>query len=396
MINKLLLSAAIVALTAAPALAQISFSADLRCEPANACGSQCGCGHPGVSDCGCADTTGCGCGIAGNRGRNIVRNIGGGGLQNRRGGGLFSRFGGGQNDNCGCGTGAPSCECGARGCASGGCGEASGCGGCGEASGCGGCGEASGCGGCGEASGCGGCGEASGCGCGSAREPVGQSYFQEGTGCGCGGNVYDGGCAQTCNDSCGSSRYISRFGGWNGARDFVIDNGGTENRTTFKEGYVLGTAFGREIGCNRRVELEFASRKNSADEFLVDVAPNIIASDISGDVRAYSAMFNILQDSDRCILGATPYVGGGFGAMYMDGDIFDANNNCNLDELVLAYQAIVGASRKVNSRVSVFTEYRFLGTTDFDVPCTDLVGLTTTTETDYTAESVVFGFRMRR
>ncbi len=231
------------------------------------------------------------------------------------------------------------------------------------------------------------CGSAAGC-TGSVAAvggEVGANYFDSAT-------VDDCGCAPT-------QKYISMFGGWNGLQDFVNPDGnGNDTRSSFKEGYVLGTAFGRQVAPNRRRELEFAYRNNSADEQMLRQAGNTVSAvNIDGRVEAYSFMVNEIYDTNRCILGFTPYLGGGIGAVYLDGDITDGTgNNCGLGETAFAYQAFAGLNRSISNRASLFTEYRFFGATEVDADCTTAGSVATQQSVEYKAESINFGIRIMR
>ena len=185
--------------------------------------------------------------------------------------------------------------------------------------------------------------------------------------------------------------YFKVFGGTNTAHDFTELAGGIPVRSSFRDGFMYGTARGRQIAPNVRLELESTFRKNSFDQIS---GPGLGSADQAGRIDVTSVMMNTIFNADRCILGTTPYVGLGVGGAYVDVDSSIPGTTFDVDELTFAYQALIGTERQLSSRVNAFAEYRYMGTSDFDVDANS--GGPFTFERDYTAENFVFGFRFKR
>jgi opacity protein-like surface antigen len=231
--------------------------------------------------------------------------------------------------------------------------------------------------GCGTDSGCGG-----GCDAGAGCCGVGQNYF---------GSCGD--CDDCCDTGCG--RYISVFGGWNWLHD-MVDDRAPDTRFTTRDGWIAGVAFGKQINCNLRREFEFAYRRNTADQLIQDGPNGPFALDADGDIKASSAMFNLLLQPSCCIMGIRPYAGGGIGVGYIDADTIVASNLITSDDLDFAWQIRAGVEKQINCRTSLFVEYRYFAIPDADF----LVNVTPTVSAplvaDYEAENLAFGINFRR
>ena len=188
------------------------------------------------------------------------------------------------------------------------------------------------------------------------------------------------------------------FGGWNGLNDMEFQSPmATGLLAIFQEGWAGGASFGRQVTCNRRQEIEFAYRQNSSDELLLTTPNGTTAEPLTGRIEAYSAMFNMAFDLDRFqILGATPYVGGGVGAAYIDGNFAARTVACDIDEAVFAWQGFGGFEKQISCRVSAFAEYRYFGTSDAQIDCAVTGGGTFSDDVRYTAENIFFGVRIVR
>ena len=102
-------------------------------------------------------------------------------------------------------------------------------------------------------------------------------------------------------------------------------------------------------------------RTVTGDQWLVNGVP----SNWSGHGYAYSFMANLVRDLNGLqFRGITPYVGGGIGLMLIDGSMTGALGTIDLEDEAFAYQFIAGASKSIRSDVELFTEYRYLGTTE--------------------------------
>jgi opacity protein-like surface antigen len=233
--------------------------------------------------------------------------------------------------------------------------------------------------GCGTDSGCGG-----GCDAGAGCCGVGQNYFGGG-----------GGCGDCCDTGCG--KYISVFGGWNWLHD-LVDDQAPDTRFTTRDGWIAGVAFGKQINCNLRREFEFAHRRNTADQ-LINNGPNgPFAQDADGDIKATSAMFNLLAHPSCCIMGVRPYVGGGIGVGYIDADANVGRTLFTSDDLAFAWQLRAGVEKEINCCTSLFVEYRYFAipNADFLVTLPPLVAGGGPVVADYEAENLVFGVNFRR
>ena len=113
-----------------------------------------------------------------------------------------------------------------------------------------------------------------------------------------------------------------------------------------------------------RAEGEFSFRSNTADEWSVNGA----TGDYSGHIFSYSSMFNLYRDFQRAeVAGFTPYVGAGIGLAILDGEFTTNMTDIEIDDEVLAYQFMLGATKSINRSVDLFTEYRFYSTSEVDV-----------------------------
>ncbi len=145
--------------------------------------------------------------------------------------------------------------------------------------------------------------------------------------------------------------YVSIRGGLSLLSD--SDIGGTPAQLTYDLGYVVGGAFGYDFG-NLRAEGEIGYSENDLDA-LTGPGGSLPAN---GDVSILSFMANgyFEHTFNPAIEG---YVGFGMGVANAE-----LSGTGSVDDTVFAYQAILGASFVVNSTVSAFTEYRYLGTSD--------------------------------
>lgn len=229
-----------------------------------------------------------------------------------------------------------------------------------------------------------------------------HSMFDRGCDSACGDSACDSGCDShggygerlrtlwKSNDDCcpESCNYVSLFGGWSFLHDYNSDAFGGVNGT-FSDGWGIGGAVGRRLGYGLRGELEGSFRSNTADQ----VAALGTLTDWSGHASAFTAMANLYYDINALeFAGVTPYIGGGIGVSAFDADIDTLIGPVDVHDAAFAYQAIVGASKRVNRNLDVFTEYRYLGNTKVNV---DVAGAPFGhTRPEY--ENVFFGVRFNR
>lgn len=225
----------------------------------------------------------------------------------------------------------------------------------------------------------GGC-DSSGCGGGCDSSGNGRGW---GGGCdssgqgGCGGGCDSSGCGGGCDSSCGGcesvaagcgccDRYRKFFGGWNNPGDMdVVTTGGPASSVEFNDGWAVGLARGRKIGCNWRWESEVVWRNNTNDSYDIGNGP----IDLTGNINVISGQQVLIRDLNNIkLLGATPYIGGSVGGAYVDADFFEAGVQTGaISDSAFAYQALFGVERQLQGRAIAFAEYRFFGTTDLEL-----------------------------
>lgn len=177
--------------------------------------------------------------------------------------------------------------------------------------------------------------------------------------------------------------YIS--GGIGGVlpRDSDIDGTGINAEAEYDPGLAGAAAIGTTFGSNWRGEAEFSYRGADID----DVSG---AANSSGDVTGAAVMFNGFYDFNS---GSnwTPYVGVGAGPMRLDVDGAAPIGGSRIDDSdwVLAAQAIGGLGYRINDRLGLFTDYRFLVTTDSDFRTDN----GTAVESEYSEHRIMIGLR---
>ena len=186
------------------------------------------------------------------------------------------------------------------------------------------------------------------------------------------------------SDGCGG-RYRSVFGGWNDLQDF---DGNTVDMS-FNDGFILGTARGRYLKENLRMEWESNWRNNSGENLVTAAAGT---TPLGGQFNMFSTMINTVKEFGSGRI--QPYIGAGIGLGIQDGDLVDINgNNYRLDDWRFAYQGIAGLNLVSSDRTDFYVEYRYYGNTEAQIE--DNTG----TEFDsfiLNSENVVFGFRFKR
>lgn len=231
-------------------------------------------------------------------------------------------------------------------------------------------------------------------------QPVlGRSYLNQG---GCDGGGCDaggcdagvrgaGGCdagacgatssCDCCNTCC--DRYLKVFGGWNNLQDLNTGITALNNpEIDFNSGWALGVARGRRINENWRRELELVYRNNTVDT----------AGGDSGNINVMSFGNLLIRDLNNVsLLGATPYVGGGIGGVYVDADYVLGGNPAAISDNAFAWQGLVGMQKQVNDRMFCFAEYRYLGTTDLE-----LEAFNNDYDVQYQTQDLFFGIRICR
>lgn len=202
-------------------------------------------------------------------------------------------------------------------------------------------------------------------------------------------------------DAC-SRTYVSILGGWNDA-DSYFGNDEEEmpppptpaiREGTFNDGWAIGGAIGRQVNQAVRGEFEFTFRSNTADQWAVNGVP---VGEWDGDLFAYSLMTNLYHDfANLRFHGWRPYVGGGIGIAFLDGDFSTAMLDLEIDDELFAYQFMAGANKTLTSNVDLFLEYRYFATDDFDLVNRTPMPAVGFGKDDYEADSIFVGFRVYR
>mgnify|MGYP003626734952 CR=1 FL=1 len=177
--------------------------------------------------------------------------------------------------------------------------------------------------------------------------------------------------------------YISGGVGAVFPRDSDVDGTGVNSNVEFDAGPVGSLAIGSTFGGNWRGEMELSHRE-------VDIDSVSGAAGSTGDVSGTAMMFNGFYDFSTGS-NFTPYIGAGVGPMRLDVDGASpfGGASINDDDWVLAGQAIAGIGYRINDRLGLFTDYRFLATTDADLTTSTGVDL----ESDYSEHRVMIGLR---
>lgn len=226
-----------------------------------------------------------------------------------------------------------------------------------------------------------------GCGCDGGTVP-------QGCGCDVGGSYF-------VNEGCGShygcGDYATVFGGWNGVVDPTWNIGTNSYRGQLEEGFIVGTAIGRRISCNRRSELEFAFRHNEADLLRTTTPNGTTSQSIDGDLQAISAMLNTYLETSRTFLGARPYAGVGAGLAYIDADFATGPGSiCYIEDAAFSWQLMAGFERQLGPRASFFAEYRYFMADNVDMTCITAGAGTDVVPFEYDAENILIGIRIVR
>ncbi|MEQ1755227.1 MAG: OmpA family protein [Micropepsaceae bacterium] len=168
---------------------------------------------------------------------------------------------------------------------------------------------------------------------------------------------------------------------WIGDTDFSFDSAydydlkslsspyGQYGTLDFNTGWAALATIGYGFERNWRVELEAGYRSNETDSFFSGKIPSMSLEAIAcesdwcggpyvnkGDLDEWSFMANVIYDiplTDRLDLN----IGVGAG---MDRAHFKDNNGVNDSDWNFAYQGIVGLSYKINSRLDLTLNYRYL------------------------------------
>jgi len=156
-------------------------------------------------------------------------------------------------------------------------------------------------------------------------------------------------------------------------------SGGTVN---FDTGGVAAVFIGKRLDQNWRGEAELARRG-------LDLS-SVSGTTASGDAKATSLMGSAFYDLDVKAV-VQPYIGAGvgFAKVEMDGASPFGGSTINDSDTIGAFQAIAGASYRLNDQIDLFADYRYFATADADF--TTAAG--TRTSMDLSTHSVMAGLR---
>lgn len=149
--------------------------------------------------------------------------------------------------------------------------------------------------------------------------------------------------------------YIGGGAGLNYHEDSDIQGIRLNGEAEFELGFVgmgvIGYAFN-----GPRIEGELSYRINGTDRAAVtNTGIGPVVSNPNGGFSTFAAMTNFYYDIDIGSL-ITPYIGAGIGGAYSEYTTIG-------DEVVFAYQGIVGASLDLGNNMEGFADYRYFGTT---------------------------------
>ncbi len=145
---------------------------------------------------------------------------------------------------------------------------------------------------------------------------------------------------------------------WGGGR---MD--GTDSQNTVGMGFMVGYDFYARSETPVRVEVEYAFRSNFKGESNMSYGSNHVKSSL--DYNMHTLMANAYYDFyNESIF--TPYVGGGIGMAFLDGQIdmeFDGRQYSNdMDDTLFAWHVGGGVGVAVTENVTADLGYRYLGT----------------------------------
>ncbi len=143
----------------------------------------------------------------------------------------------------------------------------------------------------------------------------------------------------------GGDWYVSVFGGYSNIGSIDTDYDGYDAEHEFDDSYVLGVAVGTTVspGLRAEIELSYSSYEGGDIDFINGGA--VYSYDSEGDADLTFLFGNIWYDIPTASLGgATPYVGGGIGAVRLSVDSLFEAPSFGYDDTVtgLAYQLGAG------------------------------------------------------
>lgn len=161
--------------------------------------------------------------------------------------------------------------------------------------------------------------------------------------------------------------YVSVFGGGSILNDVVTDYYGSEYTVKMKTGYIFGGAIGVQLTDMFRTEIELSHGRNKAKSYRSSPADPFLPA--TGTISATYLLANVWLDWKNDF-ALTPYLGGGIGYGWAEGDTFFNGNTFGYGpgEGGLALQLGAGLKYNFSEQVSLDLGYRFkmLNGIDFD------------------------------
>ncbi|PIW25886.1 MAG: cell envelope biogenesis protein OmpA [Rhodospirillales bacterium CG15_BIG_FIL_POST_REV_8_21_14_020_66_15] len=154
--------------------------------------------------------------------------------------------------------------------------------------------------------------------------------------------------------------YVSGALGVTQPRDWDLKGGGVDTTQESDPGFAAGLAVGSTFSDYLRGEAELSFSNSNVDSFS--------GTNGSGETNMFGLMFNGYVDIPTKSRW-TPYIGAGIGGAVVDfSDLSPVGGSRISDsDHVFAYQGIAGVTYKIDDRMGLFTEYRYVGTADRDL-----------------------------
>lgn len=184
----------------------------------------------------------------------------------------------------------------------------------------------------------------------------------------------------------GASMYVSGFIGLS-----ILPDSGLNQPTVFTSdfqydtGIGLAGAIGYKWPMGLRSEIELSYRQNAVDFItFTDIDGTVSGPALNSHVGAFAFMANLWYDFDTDS-ELIPHIGGGIGGATITYDF----NGSSEHDTVFAWQLGFGLGYQVTPGVVLFTDYRWLATTDSkfsDPGFPDVIG-------EYSSHNILFGAR---
>lgn len=184
--------------------------------------------------------------------------------------------------------------------------------------------------------------------------------------------------------------YVGGALGANMQNDTSYKGTGISNESEHKIGPMGALSVGYGYGNGLRTELEAAARSNAADKM-----NGAGSAQADGNMRAYSAMLNVLYDIGTGT-AFTPYLGLGAGWAFLDPHnirTLSGGRSVSGNDNKFAYQGIAGVAYGLSDQMKLTLDYRYFATLDPEYNAKDAAGASTKVDSEYSAHSVMLGLR---